>query len=374
MISVFQIIGDQSYARTALQATTDLIDLTIILPLESQNKYQPSSKSNIKYIFADIHGETLREQIDSSCQIIKSHNPKPDVIISPSLFIDDCQIIRRHFQKAKLYYISHGLHRAAIISYKKRIDPSIRIFVGDQVGYLIFTRTFRLKQAIQIHGLPQFNYLKLMDFPSRDEICYKHKLDPTTKIIFIIPNLVRYKSPLHIDHLMRTITTINQSIDQPCYFLIKNKTDIGVDQIPRQDNLIFLDSKDMIYDYLKASDIIICHGMGTSFLESLMVNPKTILFYTIMNKKFEYYLRDDNYPHYQKDCPKLLTIEFHEKNPVSKLKKHLKLLEDTDHASYHEYLKKIQDYEKYLLGGPLKDSSLEICQYISNHLLRKSSS
>lgn len=354
--------------RTILNEIPDNFQYICIL----SKHYMDIKQDGITFIENDINEELKKKNIDN---ILKNEKKifiyfenitfvyKIINLISPNAIITtinpykkSINLLLNNIDKNqnydnKIYYIQHGLFNNASYDRISRLwSEKIKYIVCDKHCYEIVKNKIT-KNIFKINGLPQFDRFigkkKTIEF-NREKIYEKLKIPKNKKIIFIIGSSYNYKEKTN--DIILNIISILDNILNDYYILIKDKTKINYQNLEKKikkNSLIILNNNELIYDYLTANIIIVIEG-GTSYIESLLMNPKVIL-YQKYNKSSFFDIDNDEL--------------FIAKND-EKMKEMIKFL-DTNNVS-DKYLDCIEQYLHSIIGENIDFVSEKICNLIYN--------
>lgn len=251
----------------------------------------------------------------------------------------------------KIYYIHHGI--SILSDYNKILNTwskNIYFFLCD-IRTFDFVKNNLTNKIFKINGLPQFDYIlknKQLIIKNKINIYKKLNIRKDKKTILIVGGSKRNtENDIDLINLIKNILC-------DYHIILKNKIPVRSIDIDRYNipNFSLLDHNEIIYDYFCCDIIIVIEG-GTTFIESLLINPKTVL-YQINDYTND---QEDNYRIYNYN---LLII---------KEKKKLKnILINLDRNNIKKkYLTKINDYIKFIIGDNIEKVSEIICNIILNN-------
>lgn len=258
------------------------------------------------------------------------------------------KLFLKSFVNIKKYYITHGIFHN--IDYKiiaKKWPNNVSYFAGDKISYQQIEK-FKKSKNFKIDGLPQYDYiLKYKDdiLKNKNSLYQNYQVDKDTKIFLIIgPQFVDIFS---IENLIELVNLINKYYRKNI-IIFKNRSEENYRyyQVVTMHNLIITDPHDILYQYLSADNIIIIGG-GTTYLESLLVNLKTIV-YQVYNKGKKYKIENSD---------DLLIA-----NNVDNLSNMIKNIDTL--VQNEKYENAVNKYICNVIGDNVKPVSIDVCNYI----------
>jgi len=322
---------------------------TILIPTNDEHKYyvllaekylKQLKQQNYFDVYKNVKFLTIRNKQDVEDRVSEL---KPDfMIISYHPNID--RSMRPKFQQGRnipVYYVHHGLFNQDM-RYNNGKFNKWHTLRATKLACDIFQYNFYLKyedNCYKINGLPQFDLvLSLKDrfAEFKQKFMEKKKLKPGTKIILVICS---HKGTGDKSFYWKLYQALNKKLSN-AYFIFKTKHGARI-SFSKTSNCLFLNMGNVIHNFLFA-DAIIVHTFGTSYVESLLANPGSILYH----------------PNYKHDAP----------NCYGKIDKLANNINQIIKADYHtsEHLAKVSKYISGLIGVPTIEL---VSDYLLNEIL-----
>ena len=278
------------------------------------------------------------------------------IVLSIDFFkLYDC--INR-FNQDKIYHIGHGVTpfyylKNTIKYFNHWKSTRINILTCCSAQYEIVSKN--KKNIYKIGSLPQFENLLLT----------KENLEEKKSQIYIVGprrnDINSYKNMSNI------LLTIKHELSLPIFY---RKTRVGnlSNSFYANNNIYIQNPHDLIYSYYSSEIIIIFDG-GTSYLESLMVNSKVILYIENFGTNFKkppsmsevHYIEILHYLAFPyKKFPSLLIAQ-----DLSTLEKHLNTIKtNPNYFETEEYLKDKNQFIKDSIGEYIPNVSKQLIDII----------
>ena len=262
-----------TFIRTIMFNDNPDINYVVVMP----KKFYDPIYCNKGYITYYLITENINQQMLTLGYIIKDMDISK-VILSCSFEKQDVDFFRR-FGIEKIIAMPHGIfiknydYDHALAHWNREI----LYYVGDvEMRNILGRLKFNIKHY---PGIPQLDYLlhrKEYIYKYKDEIKKKYNIEG--HITYIINGSTNFKGTKYYKDIHNYISCLANNlmkVFKNTTILLKNK--ITINYTKEKPKVIQVPISELIYNYLGCDLIIVIEG-GTSYIESLLVNPNTILY------------------------------------------------------------------------------------------------
>lgn len=251
---------------------------------------------------------------------------------------DAVKLINQNLNIKKIFFLDHAV-RFGPFKEKFSIASSVQIIAGSKFNYT-YLQSKNDIPLLKINGIPQFDYildnLDEIKTTKRQKMINRFGIPTNKKLVLVIGwSIVN----IHVDHYL--LELLAKKFPNH-HFILKPKDlkyirdESTILDIP--DNVSYLESTDFIYDFLGCDINIVVRG-GISFLESLLINPNSILYQT--------YNLDDTFDYQGYHT---LNIARSDSQIISQIQNMI----NNNYQVDNKYLSEVKQYTRDILGGDIK--------------------
>ena len=281
-IKILHFIQNKAALRAHLTfSDTEEITNYYIIPLGTKNQVLIHSEN--KFFYKNNSTSGLETYCEDTMELIKKLEPDALIVAQANI----CGAYQAYFKSKikKIYYIHHGFWSMTQINAKIHENAFFD-------NYLIFDKVFMMKRNAEalkkvsdkfytINGIPQIDYMKSVDLEQKKKLIHKF---PKKKSILLVTNNKANSLKEYIN-ILSVLVRFAKKYNYHVYTKIKKSPSTKATYLAsfRKANLMHRNSSitiiaddSLLYDYFFC-DVVVIQTMGTSLIESLILDKPTIL-------------------------------------------------------------------------------------------------